>query len=99
MKFKAAWDRSWRYNHGKSHNPEWEFSKIIKDYSDILALIDPDKGGRDLEVEQMGEFFSKHEFIKPVLDRISESRAAAEKYGITLDQAEEIVERFKSVVF
>ena len=99
MKIKAAWDRAWRYELGKSDAPDWELSKIIKDYSDILALIDPEKGGDGLDVEQMGEFFSEHEFIKPVLDKISESRDAAEKYGITLDQAKEIVDRLKSVVF
>ena len=92
MKIKAAWDRNWRHERGISPDLDWELSKIIKDYSDILALIDPDKGGMDLDVDQMGEFFATHEFIKPVLDRISESQAAAEKYGISLSQAKEIVD-------
>lgn len=45
MKLKAVWDRSFRYEQGRSPDPEWEYSKLVKDLADILALLDPEHGG------------------------------------------------------
>jgi len=98
MKFKAAWDRNWRYERKLSPDLDWEFSKIIKDYADILALIDPAKGGNEIEIELLGDFFTEHDFIQPVIDLISESHVAADKYNVPSEQAKGFVERFKSMV-
>ena len=98
MKFKAAWDRNWRYKREISRDLDKELSKTIKDYSDILALIDSAKGGDDIDIELLGDFFSEYEFIQPVIDLISDSQEAADKYNIPLERAKEIVERFKNVV-
>ncbi|MBA7468640.1 hypothetical protein ES707_03892 [subsurface metagenome] len=45
MKLKAVWDRSFRYELGRSPDPEWEYSKLVKDNADVLALLDPGHGG------------------------------------------------------
>ena len=98
MKFKAAWDRKWRLDHGHCSNPGWETGKVIKDYSDILALIDPERGGDDMDIRMVGDFLSGHEFIRPVIEYVSESRAAADKYNIPLERAKTIVEHFRDMV-
>jgi hypothetical protein len=99
MKTKAAWDRRWRYDHGASMNPTHEWAKIIKDYSDILALIDPARGGTDLSIGQLGRFFSENEFIRPVLDRVAESGPGAEKYGISPESARNMVEGLRRIIY
>jgi len=101
MKIKAAWDRKWRLDLSASEpssERDWELGKVIKDYSDILALIDPDKGGDNIEIEMLGDFFSEHEFIRTVIENLSESRAAATKYNIPHERAKGIVRRFGDIV-
>jgi len=35
MKLKAVWDRSFRYELGRSPDPEREYSKLVKDNADL----------------------------------------------------------------
>ena len=98
MKFKAAWDRNWRVCHERSDDPCWDQSKMIKDHSDILSLIDPRKGGEQIDVNLLGEYFSSHPFLEKVIDDISCSGAAFEKYGIDPSEAIRLIERFRSLV-
>ncbi|VVB85367.1 Uncharacterised protein [uncultured archaeon] len=57
LKLKASWDRTHRIEHGRSIDIDWERSKRIKDYADIIALIDPVHGGRDIDTGFLGEKF------------------------------------------
>ena len=101
MKIKAAWDRKWRLDFSASERgseQDWETGKLIKDYSDMLALLDPDKGGDNIDIGMLGDFFSEHAFILPVVEHLSESRAAADKYNIPQERAREIVKRFGDMV-
>lgn len=98
MKIKAAWDRCWRIENGRSSDPDWENGKLIKDRSDILALIDPDKGGSDIRVDLMGVYFQQHPFLMDVIDRMIASNPASEKYGISPDKAVENINRFKDLI-
>jgi hypothetical protein len=98
MKFKAAWDRTWRLQNNRSKNKEREEGKLIKDYSDILALLDPKEGGENIDVMLLGGYFSDYQFLRPVIDQVSASRPAAEKYGIAHDEAFQIIKRFKDLV-
>ena len=98
MKFKAAWDRSWRIENEKSDDPERDRSKMIKDQSDILALIDMDKNKGDPDIGLLGEYFSKYPFVKKVFDDLMVSKPAFVKYGINAEEANRIVERFRSLV-
>ena len=98
MKFKAAWDRSWRIRNGKSSNIDWDRSKMIKDHSDILALLDPDKNTGDLNITLLGDFFTEHEFMRNVFDEILYSKPAFNKYGIDPEKARSIIEGLRSMV-
>ncbi len=80
MKLKAVWDRSFRYELGRSADPEWEYSKLVKDHADVLALLDPEHGGHDLDLELLGEMVSRHAFLKGCIEKLPESDDAREKY-------------------
>lgn len=95
MKIKAAWDRNWRIEKNRSTNPDWEKGKLIKDQSDILALLDMEKGGSTIRIDQMGGYFKQNPFLSDVIERMIGSFPGAEKYGISQDKADEIINRFK----
>ncbi len=80
MKLKAVWDRSFRYELGRSSDPEWEYSKLVKDLADILALLDPEHGGHDLDVEFLGEMLTRYAFLKRCIEILPESGDARDKY-------------------
>lgn len=98
MKFKAAWDRDWRLQNARSDDPNWDGNKLIKDHSDILALIDPRKGGGDIDIQLLGQYFSRYPFTVKVFDDVAGSRYAFEKYGIDQKSAKEHIERLKGLV-
>ncbi|WP_292520996.1 hypothetical protein [Methanoculleus sp.] len=64
LKMKAVWDRSYRLEHGLSHDEVWEEGKLVKDYADILALIDPVHGGHELDIECLGEHLNRYDFLR-----------------------------------
>ncbi|MDG6258199.1 MAG: hypothetical protein QCH35_11465, partial [Methanomicrobiaceae archaeon] len=80
MKLKAVWDRSFRYEHGRSSDPEWEYSKCVKDNADVLALLDPAHGGHDLDLELLGGLLNRHPFLKGCIERLPELDDARDKY-------------------
>lgn len=95
MKFKAAWDRRWRINNNKSQNPNHDRFKLIKDHSDIIALID---SGEEFDIRQLGRFFSKYPFVTRVFDDILSSDSASEKYGISMEEMDIFVNKLRSLV-
>jgi hypothetical protein len=80
LKLKAAWDRRYRIFHQKSGNPDWESGKMIKDCADILALIDPNYGGREIDLEILGGQLSRVEFLKEIIVRIPDIDAVRSFY-------------------
>ncbi len=70
LKLKASWDRHYRISHNISHDNEWEQGKLLKDYGDILALIDPHMGGQEIRFDILGEFLSEYSFLKDCLLRL-----------------------------
>jgi len=80
MKLKAVWDRSFRYELGRSPDPEWEYSKLVKDNADVLALLDPEHGGHDLDLEHLGEMLNRHAFLRECIEKLPELDDAREKY-------------------
>ena len=98
MKIKAAWDRKWRVNNDKSEDPEWDRSKMIKDHSDILALIDIEDEIGQLDIDLLGDFFRDHPFLESVIDDLSRSREAFAKYGIEPDDSRRLIDMFRSIV-
>jgi len=90
-KMKAAWDRGWRLENAKSADPEYELRKLVKDYSDIISLVDQERGGRTLDLNSLGSLLDRYEFLKAVLKRIPTSPEAAELYGIPHAKANTII--------
>ena len=82
LKLKAAWDRSYRIEHGNPFITEdHERLKWIKDCADLLALIDPDSGGREIDLEIFGREISRFKFLKDVIIQIPAIDPARERYG------------------
>lgn len=81
LKLKAAWDRTYRLENGRSFNELWEEGKLVKDYSDILALIDPNHGQREIDLEILGPQISHARFLKEIILRIPDIDAARVRYG------------------
>jgi len=81
FKLKAAWDRGTRLKAGTSPDPDWEAGKRIKDFADVLALLDPQRGGNDISVSYLGEWFAKYPFLVGILDEAGRTQAAIDRYG------------------
>lgn len=97
-KLKAAWDRSYRLDAGTSPDFEWEISKIIKDFADVLALIDPDHGGNELDLNFLGEKLHEYYFLRDILETVSNNQDGLQKYGkMSLDSARENIQRLLSL--
>ena len=81
LKLKAAWDRSYRINNHTSGDPEWDAGKLVKDGADILALIDPDFGGEEIDLDQLGRLFDTYPFLMQTLFKIKDNSESRERYG------------------
>ena len=80
FKLKAAWDRSYRIYKGTSSDEEWEKAKLRKDRADILALIDPDAGGTEINIQYLGERLRECPFLEEVLREIPNDIDAINMY-------------------
>jgi hypothetical protein len=81
FKLKAAWDRSYRIGKGSSSNEEWENGKLRKDRADILALIDPNLGGTEIDIHYLGERLNEFPFLAGTLREISTDLDTIRWYG------------------
>jgi len=81
LKLKAAWDRNYRIEHNISVDPDWDKSKLIKDNADILALLDPEYGGKDIDLDLLGDLFGHYPFLIQTLLKIKDDSESHEKYG------------------
>jgi len=93
MKLKAAWDRQWRVDHGTSADVDWDRAKALKDLADILALVDPESGGTEVDVDLLGSHLSRHPVLQEVLERMATEPLAAIRYGIPHERARRTVGR------
>jgi hypothetical protein len=99
LKLKAAWDRSYRILHQTSNDVRWEGWKRIKDYADVLALIDPDRGGRDIDLEILGAQISRVGFLKENILQIPDIDAVSERYQrMTQRDIRRVCEDFVSIL-
>jgi hypothetical protein len=81
FKMKAEWDRSYRLEYGLSYDEVWEEGKLVKDYADILALIDPAHGGHELDIECPGEHLNQYDFLRRCIEDLPRVDAAHERYA------------------
>jgi len=80
LKMKAAWDRTYRILHQTSADIPWEGRKKIKDCADILALIDPHRGGREVDLEILGREISRAGFLREIVIQIPDLDAVRDRY-------------------
>lgn len=80
LKLKAAWDRSYRIRNGISNDVEWEKGKLRKDRADILALIDPEIRGTEIDVSYFGEKLHEYPFLVEPLRDIPNDKDAIDMY-------------------
>jgi len=97
-KLKAAWDRNWRLENKETIDAEYEHRKLVKDYSDIIALVDKERGGKTLDLEMLGGMLDRFKFLRIVLDRVEDSIPAAEFYGSTPTNTKQMIEELISLL-
>lgn len=99
LKLKAAWDRSYRIRNETAEDIEWERGKLVKDYADIIALIDPAHGGTEIEIGLLGENLGKFSFLKRCFENVPDNLDAIEKYGgMAQDDVRDTIELLLSLV-
>ncbi|MEA1985802.1 MAG: hypothetical protein U9N13_09170 [Euryarchaeota archaeon] len=99
LKLKAIWDRHYRIVHGTSDDVVWETGKLIKDHADILALIDFDHGGNQIEISVLGELLKKYPFLERSLTSVYNSDEGIEKYGrMSQNDAKTIIDKMISLI-
>lgn len=79
-KLKASWDRKRRIEAEDSHDTEWEYGKMVKDYADIIALLDPSNGGREVDLNYIGEKLDELSFLREHLFDIPGQTESIERY-------------------
>jgi len=80
FKLKAVWDRSFRIQNGTSNDEEWEKGKLRKDRADILALIDPEIRGTEIDVQYLGKMLHEYPFLVEMLREIPDDIDAINMY-------------------
>jgi len=53
---------------------------MIKDYADIIALIDPSHGGQEIDLNLLGDQISRFPFLKELIPRIPNMNEVRERY-------------------
>jgi len=72
---------------------------MIKDYADVLALIDPDRGGREINLEILGGQISRVGFLKEIIVRIPDIDAVRGRYEtMTQQEIRRVCEDFVSIL-
>lgn len=81
LKLKAAWDREYRIDEHTYDREDWEKGKLMKDRADILSLIDPAKGGSELDFMFLGDMMHRYAFLTDILTIIPGDFDAIQMYG------------------
>ncbi|WP_407355528.1 hypothetical protein [Methanolobus sp. WCC5] len=99
LKLKAIWDRQYRIENELSDDSLWESGKLVKDRADVLALLDPGHGGRELDIYVFGELLKKYPFLERSLRTAYETNEGLEKYGrFSQNTAEATIKQLLSLV-
>lgn len=93
FKLKAAWDRAKRVEENRSPDPVYEAGKVVKDHADVLALLDPDAGGRTMDLAYLAGFYERFPFLVEVTRAAYRDLDATRQYGVEPGEAEDWVER------
>lgn len=93
FKLKAIWDRKYRIENESSHDLDWEKGKLVKDYADILALVDLEKGGDKVDLAFLGSKLKDFPFLRNGLKETGKNIDAIKKYGINQEKAEKYINK------
>jgi translation initiation factor IF-3 len=75
------------------------FTRLIKDCADILALIDPVRGGREIDLEILGTLISRADFLKENILQIPDIDAVRDRYQqMTEQEIRRVCEDFVSIL-
>lgn len=96
-KLKAISDRSWLLGKGEG-DPTWLRIKLAKDRSDVLALLDPEKGGEDFDLGLLGEELKRLSFLPDLLRSVAIDHDACRRYRCGREDAMGWVDRLLSLV-
>ncbi len=98
-KLKAAHDRTYRIDNGLYRDIEWGRGKLVKDYADIVALLDPRKGGRDIDLYYLGDKLNTWSFLREHLATIPGQIESIDRYG-KMDQKDikELIDNLLALV-
>ena len=98
LKLKAIWDRQYRIEHDRCDDLLWETGKVVKDRADVLALLDPEHEGRELDIYVLGKLLRNYPFLERSLISVYETNEGIEKYGrISQSFARDIIEQLLSL--
>jgi hypothetical protein len=98
LKLKAIWDRQYRIEHDLCDDLLWETGKVVKDRADVLALLDPGHGGRDLNIYVLGKLLRNYPFLERSLISVYETNEGIKKYSrISQSFARDIIEQLLSL--
>lgn len=99
LKLKAVWDRTYRILHQTSLDIRYEGHKKNKDCADILALIDPARGGREIDLEILGSQISRAGFLKENILQIPDIDDVRKRYQrMTQQEIRRVCDNFISIL-
>lgn len=81
FKVKACYDRATRLDTGTSTDTTYDEDKLVKDRSDVLAILDSGTSRPDWEIGFLGEQNRQLPFLVDVLKAIPADQAALSRYG------------------
>ena len=72
---------------------------MTKDRADILALLDRNRGGQEVDLSFLGEKMEKYAFLKGCLHEVAQDIDAVGRYErMSPDEAEELIEQVLSMI-
>ena len=99
LKLKAVWDREYRVENNRTSIIEYEKSKIIKDYADVIALLDPESGGHEIDTHFLGEKIDQFDFLRDIIKSIPNINDAINMYGrMNKDQVKNTIDKLLSLI-
>jgi hypothetical protein len=81
LKAKAAWDRRWRLDNGRSTDPSLEAEKLAKDGADIMAIADSFEAAEPAGIGLMGSVLERYPFLEDVLRGVGDDPREVDTYG------------------
>jgi len=96
-KLKAIIDRTWNVEHDDERKT-WLIGKTAKDRADVLALLDPEKGGQEIDIGLMGRIIKGLPCLLEELKAIPEHSESYVRYKCERQEAKDWTGRLVSLI-